>query len=138
MSKPPAGTYVIVNKYPSPNDGKLAITFNGSNQPLTANIRTDSPTQRWIIRDYDANTQSVTPVNATSLQAAWGSGYVTVLPAHNYVWTIRGQDNGTGYTIQDGGVTVFWGVAVALNNTNVTIGSATGNDKQKWLLERAQ
>ena len=41
---------------------------------------------------------SVTPVNADSLQAAWGDGgYVTVLPAGNYVWTITENTKTVGY-----------------------------------------
>ncbi|KAG0707080.1 hypothetical protein DFH29DRAFT_75268 [Suillus ampliporus] len=135
MSKPPAGTYVIVNRVLSPHDERLAITFNGSDRPLTATARTDSASQHWIVKDYDAKTQSVAPASAQNLQAAWGSGFVTVLPAGGYVWTIR-QTN-SGYTIQDGGVTVFWGVADAVNNTNVTIGAGTGGEKQRWILEPA-
>ena len=49
-----------------------------------------------MLKNYDAKTMSVTPVKAGNLQAAWGNGVVTVLPAHNYVWTIKSGD--TGYT----------------------------------------
>jgi hypothetical protein len=84
----------------------------------------------------------VVPERATNLQAAWGSDVVIVLPAGNYVWTIRRTS--TGYTcvllrvsqflnmsisklifptlsIQDGGVTVFWGVADAINAAQVIL-----------------
>ncbi|OJA15415.1 hypothetical protein AZE42_13912, partial [Rhizopogon vesiculosus] len=88
----------------------------------------------WVIADYDTKTQSVSPQSAQNLQAAWGSGFVTVLPAGNYVWTIRYTD--TGYTIQDGGVTVFWGVANAVDGAEVTIGAGTGNEKQRWFFEK--
>ncbi|KAG0707081.1 hypothetical protein DFH29DRAFT_75286 [Suillus ampliporus] len=132
--RPPAGIYVIVNRVLSPNDERLAINFNGSDKPLTVKIRADSAPQRWIVKDYDAKTQAVVPESAPSLQAAWGSGFVTVLPQHNYVWTIR-QTN-SGYTIQDGGVTVYWGLADAVNDAKVTIGAGTGNEKQRWFLQR--
>ncbi|KAG2090599.1 uncharacterized protein F5147DRAFT_25996 [Suillus discolor] len=134
MTKPPRGTYVIVNRVLSPTDERLAITFNGPEQPLTVNTRTDFSNQRWIVQDYDQNTKSLVPVDATALQVAWGADCATVLPAHNYVWTIRETDS--GYTIQDGGVTVFWGVANAVNNATVTIGTGTGDEKQRWFFER--
>ena len=41
---------------------------------------------------------AVIPVDADSLQAAWGDGdYVTVLPAGNYVWTITESTEAVGY-----------------------------------------
>ncbi|KAJ8594647.1 hypothetical protein M405DRAFT_729471, partial [Rhizopogon salebrosus TDB-379] len=113
---------------------RLAITFNGPDRPATMTVRTDDPAQRWIIGDFDSKTQSVAPTSAPNLQAAWGSGFVTVLPAGGYVWTIRQTD--TGYTIQDGGVSVFWGVANAVSGTEVSIGGGTGNEKQRWFFER--
>ncbi|OAX33577.1 hypothetical protein K503DRAFT_700206 [Rhizopogon vinicolor AM-OR11-026] len=131
--RPAPGVYVIVNRVLSPNDKRLAITFNGPDQPATATVRTDGPAQRWVIADYDTRTQSVSPTNAQNLQAAWGSGFVTVLPAGKYVWTIRKTD--TGYTIQDGGVTAFWGVEEAINGAEVTIEVGTGNEKQRWFFE---
>lgn len=96
----------------------------------------------------------MSPVNATNLQAAWGSGFVTVLPAGGYVWTIRSSD--TGFTcvlrssplshrcrnasfgsIQDGGVTVFWGTDNATDDATVTIGGGTGNEKQRWIFQKS-
>ncbi|KAG2038680.1 hypothetical protein BDR03DRAFT_954059 [Suillus americanus] len=133
MSKPASGTYIIANRVPSPNDERLVITFNGPDQPLTVKARSDCPSQHWIIQDYDANTQSVTPVSAATHQVAWGTGHATVLPAYGYVWTIRYTN--TGYTIQDGGVTAFWGVADVVDNATVTIGPGTGNENQRWFLE---
>ena len=97
----------------------------------------------------------MSPVSSSSLQAAWGSGFVTVLPAGAYVWTIRSTDS--GYTcvfflpvvlyrqisstdldsIQDGGVSVFWGVDHANSDAQVTITGGTGGEKQRWILESA-
>lgn len=48
---------------------------------------------QWIIADYDAKWQSITPTEVTSLQAGWGDREVLVLLAGGYVWTIRGSDN---------------------------------------------
>lgn len=48
---------------------------------------------QWIIADYDAKWQSITPAEVTSLQAGWGGREVIVLFAGGYVWTIRGSDN---------------------------------------------
>jgi len=44
----------------------------------------------------------------------------------------------TGFysSIQDGGVTVFWGVAYADVGSRVSIGAGTGSEKQKWVLEK--
>ena len=50
---------------------------------------------KWVIANFNiTGTQSVSPVSASNLQAAWGSGFVTVLPAGNYVWTIRKTNSG--------------------------------------------
>ncbi|KAG1790827.1 uncharacterized protein HD556DRAFT_1445847 [Suillus plorans] len=135
MTKPPApGTYVIVNKALSPNNERLAITYNGLDQPLTVNIKTDSSHQRWIVQDHDQNTKSLVPVDATALQAAWGADCATALPAHSYVWTITETDS--GYSIQDGVGTAFWGVADAVDNAPLVAGSDTGDEKHRWSFER--
>ncbi|KAG1861414.1 hypothetical protein C8R48DRAFT_774160 [Suillus tomentosus] len=111
MAKPPVpGTYVIVNEALSPTNERLAITYNGLDQPLTVNIKTDSSHQL----DHDQNTNFLVPVDATALRAAWGADCATALPAHSYVWTITETDS--GYTIQDGVGTAFWGVADAVDN----------------------
>ncbi|KAJ8583143.1 hypothetical protein M405DRAFT_846015 [Rhizopogon salebrosus TDB-379] len=39
--------------------------------------------------DLGMKPQSVHPTRASNLQATWGYGFVTVLPAGNYVWTIK-------------------------------------------------
>ncbi|KIJ95877.1 hypothetical protein K443DRAFT_124679 [Laccaria amethystina LaAM-08-1] len=138
MSKLAPGTYIIVNRVLSPEDEMLAITFNGQGKTATVTPTTAaSGAQRWVIKDYDAKTQYVTPADAPGLQAAWGSGVVTVLPAGGYVWTIRKTDE--GYTIQDGGVTQFWGLDVAHPKSPVTIGAGTAtlNEKQRWLFDKA-
>ena len=49
---------------------------------------------QWDLQNYDENTQAVVPVEATNLQAAWGDEGVKVLKAGNYVWTIRGSEEG--------------------------------------------
>ena len=51
--------------------------------------------QQWIVTDYDENTQSISPVDGKGLQCAWGRDVVTVVPAHNYVWTITQNADGT-------------------------------------------
>ncbi|KAK0453037.1 hypothetical protein EV421DRAFT_2030075 [Armillaria borealis] len=63
------------------------------------------------------------PVARPSLQAAWGSGFMTVLPASSYVWTIRETD--TGVTIQDGGRSAFWGLANYQSLPQVTLSAET-------------
>lgn len=133
MLKPPAGTYYIVNKTLSSRGEKLAITYAGEGHFAIVTPLTHSTTQQWIIADfYDGRTQSVTPVNARRLQAGWGSSGVIILPAGDYVWTIRG--NGSRYTIQDGGVTAFWGLERPVNNSQIAIGGGIRDEGKHWVL----
>ncbi|PBK70938.1 hypothetical protein ARMSODRAFT_934509 [Armillaria solidipes] len=135
MSKPAPGTYKIINRVLSVNNKQLAITANAEGKAATVTEESSSNTaQQWVIADFDSNTQSMAPVARPSLQAAWGSGFMTVLPAHSYVWTIRETD--IGVTIQDGGRTAFWGLANASGNSQVTIGAGTGDIQQRWILMR--
>ncbi|KAF9510835.1 hypothetical protein BS47DRAFT_1299653 [Hydnum rufescens UP504] len=135
MSRPTPGTYIITNKARSTEGNELTITFNGKGNALTVDNRTDSPSQRWKISNYsDGRTSYVVPVSAPSLQVAWGRGVAIVLPAGAYVWTIR--ETRTGYTIQDGGLTAFWGVAHTVDGAKVTIGGGTGEVTQRWHLKR--
>jgi hypothetical protein len=48
--RPSPGVYVIVNRVLSPNDERLAITFNGPDRPATMTVRTDDPAQRVRVR----------------------------------------------------------------------------------------
>ncbi|OJA09067.1 hypothetical protein AZE42_12654, partial [Rhizopogon vesiculosus] len=43
--RPAPGVYAIVNRVLSPNDERLAITFNGPDKSATATARTDGPAQ---------------------------------------------------------------------------------------------
>ncbi|KAG1821254.1 hypothetical protein EV424DRAFT_1539292 [Suillus variegatus] len=135
MTKPPVqgivpGTYVIVNKALSLTNERLAITYNGLDQPLTVNIKTDSSRQLWIVQDHDQNTHTLVPIDARALQAARDADCATALPAHNYVWSIRTTDSGS--SIQDVLGTVFWG-ADAVDNAPVTI--EPDNEKHRWSFE---
>ncbi|KAF9795706.1 hypothetical protein IEO21_11077 [Rhodonia placenta] len=135
MSRPSAGTYIIYNRVLSPTGEKLAFTFTGQNKTQTVTPLSNNETQKWIIKDYNSNTQTISPESNANLQAAWGDQGVTVLPAGAYVWVIRSTDS--GYTIQDGKQTVYWGVADAVDNANVTITAGTGNEKQRWIFHQA-
>ncbi|KAK0192160.1 hypothetical protein F5146DRAFT_1135915 [Armillaria mellea] len=102
MSKPAPGTYKIINRVLSINNKRLAITANAEDKAANVIEEASSNTaQNWVIADFDSNTQSMAPTARPSLQAAWGSGFMTMFPANNYVWTIKETD--TGITIQDGG-----------------------------------
>ncbi|OJA18342.1 hypothetical protein AZE42_06209 [Rhizopogon vesiculosus] len=129
----PPGVYAIISNVFSAEDEALVITYNGVNQPVTVTVWTDNPTQHWVIGGDDTEPQCVSPESAQDLQPAWGDNFVTVLLAVNYVWTI--SNHGTGYTIQDGGLTVFWGVADAVDGAGVTIGPGTGDETQRWSFE---
>jgi hypothetical protein len=122
MSKPAPGAYRIVNRVLSTVGQRLAITFNGDGKAATVTSLSDSKAQivrvfcrfprlifrndlpKWLLKDYDSKTQSVVPTEADNLQAAWGSGFVTVFPAGGYVWTIRETSDGVTY---DSSLTFF-------------------------------
>ena len=84
----------------TPIGQELAITFN------TVTPRSNSEAQRicffFIYAQFTSvGTQELRlcplpPVKSGGLQAAWGDGFVTVLPAHwhNYVWAIKSSDIG--------------------------------------------
>ncbi|KAF8198045.1 hypothetical protein BJ912DRAFT_952872 [Pholiota molesta] len=135
MSKPPSGIYAIYNRVLSPAGEKLALNFNGQSQTVTVKPLDRSDAQIWNIVDYhDGKTQSLTPKSSSSLQAAWGDNVVSVQPAGGYVWMIRSIDS--GYTIQDGGLTVFWGITSANVNGNASIGPDQAFPTQRWIFER--
>lgn len=140
MTRPEPGTYIIYNRVLSPTGEKLAITFNPAyGGPKTATItpKSGDNRQKWIVANYDSNTQSFAPLTETSSQACWGPGIVGVLPAGNYVWTVKSSDS--GYTIRDGrnspGAT--WQLTDANNNAMIYITGDNGSEKTKWIFERA-
>ena len=79
-----------------------------------------------------------------------GSGVIRLLNAGGYTWTI--DNNGSGWTyvvllihipnqsdlnlcsIQDGGKTVYWGLAQAIIGEKVNFSAGTGSDRQSWVL----
>jgi hypothetical protein len=113
---------------------------------------------QWILKYYNSKTISVTPIATGNLQAAWGNDCVTVLPAHNYVWTIKNSDAGVtsvlihslksfriikclllsrSLSVQDGDETVYWGTANAADGQNVTIGAGNGEERQRWIFKKS-
>ncbi|KAG8882828.1 hypothetical protein FRB97_004404 [Tulasnella sp. 331] len=135
MSKPADSTYYIINRVLSPTGEKLVITYNGQNQAATVTpMAANDAKQQWKIQDYDANTQYVIPVSHPNEQAAWGAGFMTVLPAGGYVWNIRSSDG--GYTIHDGGVTNVWGVLTANGGQSVTISHDGPREGQRWIFQK--
>ena len=50
----------------------------------------------------------------------------------------RGQDDLAVLSIQDGGVTVFWGAEIPVNNANVNIGPGTGAYYQRWIFVKVE
>ncbi|KAL4263776.1 CCL2-like lectin domain-containing protein [Pleurotus pulmonarius] len=127
------GTYYIVNRMLSPSGQKLALTFNGENNTVTVTPLINAHNQAWAIRDHtDGKTQSVSPVSSPRLQIGMGSGVIKVLSPGGYVWTLRNTPSGA--TIQDGGVTVFWGLAEAQVDQPVAFGKEAANVHQRWVM----
>jgi hypothetical protein len=56
--KPAPGVYVIVNRVLSPDDERLAITFNGPDRPATVTARTDGPAQRVRVRYFTCTSRT--------------------------------------------------------------------------------
>ncbi|KZP02658.1 hypothetical protein FIBSPDRAFT_969741 [Athelia psychrophila] len=130
----PTGTYVIYNRVLSPLGEKLAITFNGSNQGATVKaLANGDASQQWIIGGPIGDAQPISPASPSGLQAGWGDG-VVVLPAGNYVWSIKSSSD--GYTIQDGGKTQNWNLQSATVASKVAISADNGNEKYRWIFQR--
>jgi len=134
LARPPAGNYLIYNRVLSPTGQKLAITFQGADQYATVEPFGYNKSQVWKLQDYDAYTQAIVPVEATSLQAAWGDQGVKVIEAGNYVWAVRDGDE--GYTIQDGDLTAEWGITKGYAGEKITIGKDYGVPNQRWVFEK--
>ncbi|KAL4263775.1 CCL2-like lectin domain-containing protein [Pleurotus pulmonarius] len=132
---PNPGTYYIVNRVLSPAGQKLALTFKGERNTGTVTVTplTKTSNQAWCIRNfYDGHTQSVSPASKSHLEIGMGPGIIRVLPPGNYVWTLRNTPS--GLTIQDGGVTVFWGLSDANVEQNVAFGDEDERANQRWIL----
>ncbi|KAJ8695472.1 hypothetical protein PTI98_008073 [Pleurotus ostreatus] len=126
------GTYYIVNRMLSSSGQKLALTFNGENNTVTVTL-INATNQAWAIRDYsDGKTQTVSPVSSPHLQIGMGSGVIKVLSPGGYVWTLRNTPSGA--TIQDGDVTVFWGLPEAQVDQAVGFGKEAANGNQRWVM----
>ncbi|KAF3911929.1 hypothetical protein ABW20_dc0105800 [Dactylellina cionopaga] len=137
MSKPTPGDYVIYNRVLSCTGQKLAITFNKKGGPATVTPLSNSREQIWTISDFsDGATQYVVPKKDSSLQVGWGSSVAVVIPAGEYVWTIRKGEE--GFTIQDGDQTQNWGVEKAVVNAKVSISKDTAQPRQRWILEKVR
>ncbi|KIJ91751.1 hypothetical protein K443DRAFT_114637 [Laccaria amethystina LaAM-08-1] len=123
-AKVPSGIYSIINKVQSSEGKNRTITFNGERKTVTVSLD-----DRTISKQ---KTQSISPADKRGDQCAWGGNVVTVLPAHNYVWTITQNEGEETYTIQDGGETVYWGLGSTDVETEVTIGGKTETGEQSW------
>jgi len=67
---PSPGAYIIVNRVLSPDDERLAITYNGQSNAVTVTPKKDGETQRWIIEDFGSGKSSVVSYNSQKDQAA--------------------------------------------------------------------
>jgi len=111
------------------------MKYSGEGAVLTVTELGSEPTQVWVIANYSNTTQTISPQDATSLQVGGKGEDLTVLPANDYVWAIRGQDG--IYTIQDGAYTYFWGINEAVVGQDVVLSTANNSDLQNWKLVAA-
>ncbi|KAK6525860.1 hypothetical protein TWF281_010904 [Arthrobotrys megalospora] len=137
MTKPAPGDYVIYSRVLSCTGEKLAITFCKKGGPATVTPLTYRKEQVWTISNYsDGRTQYVIPKKDSSLQVGWGDTGAVVIPAGEYVWTIRSGNE--GFTIQDGDVTKNWGIVKGNTNEKVCISVDKGQPGQRWILEKCK
>ncbi|KAF9497764.1 hypothetical protein BDN71DRAFT_1429204 [Pleurotus eryngii] len=111
---PNPGTYYIVNRVLSPAGQKLALTFNGVWNTVTL-------TPQWCIRNYYSGaTQSVSPASESHLEMEWAQASYESCPLEAI--------------IQDGAVTVFWGLSDANVHQEVAFGDEDERGNQHWIL----
>ncbi|CAE6401441.1 unnamed protein product [Rhizoctonia solani] len=135
-----AGVYIIYNRVLSPTGQRLAMTFNGTGEPITvAPLDTSSANQHWVIENYGydrrraTTLQHVRPQTDQELEAGWGESIV-VLPVGNYVWGIT--KDGSAYAIKDGDKQISWSIHSAIQGSNVVpVQDATG-EKQRWIFHK--
>ncbi|KAJ7054392.1 hypothetical protein C8F01DRAFT_1235197 [Mycena amicta] len=133
MSRPADGVYFIYNRALSPQGEKLAMVFNGNQQPITVTpLNTSATNQRWEIRTYDRTTQHVIPMDDKRLEAGWGAKIYTLVQG-NYVWNIT-HDN--GYCIKDGGRTISWSLCNPSDRDPVVPLSDYAGANQRWIFQK--
>ncbi|KAG9123323.1 hypothetical protein FRC07_015099 [Ceratobasidium sp. 392] len=109
------------------------MTFNGDKEPITVTPHDPSNSkQRWVIQNYDNNTQHVKPQERQDLEAGWGATIYT-LPVGNYVWNITSDQ---GYVIKDGGWSVMWSISSATNQASVVPVAEPTGEKQRWIFHK--
>ncbi|CAE6417629.1 unnamed protein product [Rhizoctonia solani] len=134
------GVYMIYNRVLNHTGQRLAMTFNGKDEPITvAPLDISSPKQRWVIENYGydrrraTTLQHVKPQTDQDLEAGWGKSIV-VLPIGNYVWGIT--KDGSAYTIKDGDKQISWSIHSASQGSAVVpVEDATG-EKQRWIFHK--
>ncbi|KAH7335382.1 hypothetical protein B0J17DRAFT_669923 [Rhizoctonia solani] len=134
------GVYMIYNRVLSPFGQRLAMTFNGKDQPTTVTpLDPSSPKQQWVVENYGydeeraTSLQHVRPQTAQELESGW-SDTIFATERKNQVWGIT--KDGSAYTIRDGGKTVTWGIQTAAQGTSVVpLKDATG-EKERWIFHK--
>ncbi|KIJ28687.1 hypothetical protein M422DRAFT_189422 [Sphaerobolus stellatus SS14] len=135
MSKPSVGTYTIYSRVLSPSGDKLYMTWNQSDNTVNLEAPTGADNQKWSIKDYNSNTQTISPSTASDGQIDYGNGGLSVRPSNDYTFTFRSSS--TGYIIADGsGNTNFWKVADAVVYIRATYGTPSDDLRQRWILEK--
>ncbi|KAG2005040.1 hypothetical protein CC2G_003539 [Coprinopsis cinerea AmutBmut pab1-1] len=118
MTKPAAGRYVIYNRALSGSGEKLALTYPGQEKsPLILTPLDRNSKQIWVLSDYSSDLSYIRPDSVSNTEVGMSSGSPVVLPPGGYVWTLTSSSD--GYTIQDGGKTIYWNIAEADDNTKV-------------------
>ncbi|KAH7335381.1 hypothetical protein B0J17DRAFT_669920 [Rhizoctonia solani] len=134
------GVYTIYNRVLSPDGQRLAMTFNGKDEPITVTpLDTSASRQRWVVENYGydrrraTTLQHVKPQVDRELEAGWGKTIV-VLPIGNYVWGIT--KDGSAYTIKDGDKQISWSIHSATQGAEVVPVQDVTGEKQRWIFHK--
>ncbi|KAG9119626.1 hypothetical protein FRC07_005280 [Ceratobasidium sp. 392] len=132
MSTPPGpGTYQIYSRVLSPSGEQLALTFNGSEQPITVTaLESYNPAQIWVIQNHN-ELQFVIPYSNQELKANYLEGTIGTRDGGHPCWGIR---NDKGYFIQDGERTIFWSINDAEEGAQVKPLHNSIGEKHLWIL----
>ncbi|CAE6532252.1 unnamed protein product [Rhizoctonia solani] len=134
---PISGTYIIYNRVQNSGGQRLALTFNGDGQAITATpVQADLLTQQWVVQRYGPDTSGgsvyeLKPVNNQGLETGQSSnGTVITLPARGYVFSIYRDE--TGYLIKNGHRQNPWSLRSATNASQIIFTSDSTDEKQRW------
>ncbi|KAG8775019.1 hypothetical protein FRC12_001709 [Ceratobasidium sp. 428] len=133
-SQPEPGLYHIISPVPSETSGdKLAMKFNGDNQPITVTPLLDysNPAQHWILENFN-ELKCIIPRNNPDLKANWYESAIYTWAGGHPCWDIVAEQ---GYYFIQGGSS-FWSIQNALNGALILTSHDKTGEKQRWIFSK--